>query len=134
MTWVTHAEILEYVLQSERAVLVLHAEWSVPSVTTTSEFESWDRSSGPDIAAVRCETFIASTDLEFVRSWLKSHPRLKHNLDTGWGEILWLQRGEIIEILFHTHRQPITEQLLSQNTLKLWGSNCKSITPESNAR
>ena len=121
MIRVTDVANLERALQCERAILMLHAEWSVPSVETLRAFESWEHRSSEVIKALACELFVAQPDDEFVGRWMKAHPRLKHYLVTGYGEIVWLQKGVVIDILLHMVIKPIDGGRLARHAIKLWG-------------
>src|SRR5437867_983875 len=81
-----------------RAILFIHCEWSKMSVVALERFECWEqeRQMRPDI--LRIPIFKVQPDILIVRDWLESQDR-GDLLRTGYGEVLWLEHGKIVEVM-----------------------------------
>ena len=120
MTVITCRDDLARARAGDRAIVVLHAEWSFQSKRNFEIVEAWDRlraerEGGPDF-----EVFMVVTDgayPDFVAEWLQGEPRLKGYLATGWGEVIWLSRGRVADVQWNG----ITGQRLTERTIASWG-------------
>jgi hypothetical protein len=113
----------EQVLRAARAILVLHAEWSMPSVLVLRIVQRWEehlRHASPPAAR---PLFVAINRDEYpapVIAWLKASG-LERYTATGWGEVLWLEDGRVVA-LAHGGAN-VTASELTRRTAELWQSD-----------
>jgi hypothetical protein len=107
-------------LGSERAILALHAEWSVPSARALQALERWEREWLHQRKALVVTIYVARTMpedyLPAVVEWLNAQG-LAHLITFGSGEVFWLERGLIIAKLICN----VDGDSLTRQTLQVWG-------------
>jgi len=108
------------VLRAPRAILVLHAEWSMPSVHVLRIVQRW----GEDLRGTSPSAVVPlfmSVDRDGypapVIAWLKASG-LERYTATGWGEVLWLEEGRVVA-LAHGRANVIASEL-TRWTAELW--------------
>src|SRR5579859_6764706 len=85
----------------ERAIVMLHAEWSMQSTKNFELVEQWERDWREAGRVPEFDGFVVITDNTypgFIVEWLRNQQRLKGYLATGWGEIIWLDRGRVLDV------------------------------------
>ena len=117
-------------LAARRAILCLHAEWSMPSHMAWKSFQNWtmpravEGASGVDGAIT---VFVAINSDHYpqpVVEWLKAQG-LEQFQCSGWGEILWLENGRVVSRLIYSPAGILPA--LTQRTVDLWGATRPSI-------
>jgi hypothetical protein len=111
-------------LAAARAILCLHAEWSMPSHMAWNSFQKWAREraatndgNGSEAVAV----FAAVDSNQYpppVVAWLKAQD-LENLSSAGHGEVLWLERGRVVSKLIYSPDGLLPE--LTRRTAELWG-------------
>jgi hypothetical protein len=106
-------------MRAERAVLILHARWSMPSHLVAGIVEAWERDWLRHHARPPLPAFVVEADDEYPPAavdWLNAQGL--HDLTrTGWGEIFWLERGRVVDKLLVNQ----TAEALTERTLSAWG-------------
>jgi len=110
----------EQVLRAPRALLVLHAEWSIPSVLVLRIVQRWEEDLRRRSPSAAVPVFVAVNRDEYpapVIAWLKASG-LERYTATGWGEVLWLEDGRVVA-LAHGGAN-VTASELTRRTAELW--------------
>lgn len=118
MKRVDDAETLREMLSADRAVLVLHARWSVPSLTALKRAEAWERDWVGAKLGEGVRVYCAVADSEYpagVVEWLEAEG-LGFLQARGAGEVLWLEAGRVVAKCLVPRS---TEELVRQ-TERLW--------------
>ena len=108
-------------LAADRAILLLHAEWSMPSVMAWNSFQKWaaERTVADAVGAIAVFVAINSNDYPpRVVAWLKGQG-LEHLAAAASGEVLWLQGGRVLSKLVYSPDGVVRE--LTHRTNVLWG-------------
>jgi hypothetical protein len=111
-------------LAADRAILCLHAEWSMTSVMAWKSFQHWakerevrgeSRASIPTFVDVNRDSYPPQ-----IVAWLQAQG-LDQLTAAGSGEILWLESGCVVSKLAFSHAGILIE--LTQRTVELWGAD-----------
>jgi hypothetical protein len=112
---------LQPALSAPRAILVLHAEWSMPSVIVLRSVQQWEADLRRRPASSDIALFFAVTGDAYpapVVAWLKT-TGMERFASTGWGEVFWLEHGRVIAQTYgHANASPSE---LTRRTAELWG-------------
>jgi hypothetical protein len=118
---VENEDTLREALDAPRAILVLHAEWSMPSVLVLGAVRQWESELHRRTQSLAVPMFLAMNGDAYpppVVAWLEVNG-LESFTCSGWGEVLWLERGRIIA---EAHgRESVTPVALTRRTIELWG-------------
>jgi hypothetical protein len=122
MVAVTDDETLRHAGSAPRAILMLHAEWSMPSVLVLRTVRQWEEnwlrrstlSDLPLFIAIKSDWYPPS-----VLAWMGS-AGVERFRDTGNGEMLWLENGRVVEYAFGSRL--VTDPELTRRTRERWGS------------
>jgi hypothetical protein len=113
---------MRQLLAADRAILCLHAEWSIQSVMAWKSFHHWVKEREVlDASGGTIVTFVAVNSDRYpppIVDWLEAQ-ELGRLTAAGGGEILWLEAGRVVSMLVYSSAGILTE--LTQRTVELWG-------------